>query len=531
VHKICDITFRTLVEAHDSRKHDKAYNKLLEQVNMTSSGVELLPYIANKGEEEQKKLVIKNYRNLLIPKVIFALYPKLNYDDYKVLKKDTVFLSKNTQVCEKCFLDLTKYCSFSGANTENVLRVLKSKIPDNLYIKKAGNNYGENFGNNSNYNINNATNGFGRSFGNNVNNNFYNGANLNKGKVRSKTPVFGYANNYGINGNLMNMRNTKTNMNSTIGNLGSYSGFNNNNNNNDNRKNEYKPDFSSKIKFIMQPKKDFQQNSERLGNKKEKEGLNLNAIGHNNSNLNSNFTSNKQQISQASSATNVNHINNNENNNNFFLNNNSNVNNLNMQIGGYEYNNSKNNSMNMEQNNNKIIGNISNEANKITQINKNSLLNKNSDSKVSLNLSHNNKCNDRNNNNLNKSDLSSCTNKQKIKQRNDFEESKIHDNHNHNDFNDNESEDEEEEIDNKVKCEILEVERKIREKNFSKDLIKQEAQVNSIREKELQHDSESDDEEDGHDNQSENDQDMQVMVEEARIGEEIKIKKFEEEKN
>jgi len=251
-HKMCDITFRTLVEAHDSRKRDKAYNKLFENINMTASGVELLPYIPNKGEEEQKLLILKNYKNLLMPKVIFALYPKLNYEDYKTLKKDTVFLSKNTQVCEKCFLDLTKYCNFAGANTENVLRVLKSVLPEDYYIRNESLPFNEN-----NTSLNN------RQKNDNI-------SVVNSFKTGSKTPWINNMNyttnninrNIGLGSNINrnNMFYGKTNMNAT-GNIGSYTNFNQNNNSN---RNKYMPDFSSKIKFIVPKKKEIKIEEEDL---------------------------------------------------------------------------------------------------------------------------------------------------------------------------------------------------------------------------------------------------------------------------
>jgi len=210
--KMCDILFKTLVEAHDSRKRDKAFNKLFENINMTSSGLELLPYIPNKGEEEHKLQVLKNYKNLLIPKIIFALYPKLNYEDYKVLKKDTVFLSKNTQVCEKCFLDLTKYCNFAGANTENVLRVLKSNVPDDLYIKKEA------------LRINDITStDQANGIKNNMNSNYNNNNNTNAFKLRSKTPGYNNINSMASNskiGLVSNYMKNKEFINSNIANMG-----------------------------------------------------------------------------------------------------------------------------------------------------------------------------------------------------------------------------------------------------------------------------------------------------------------------
>ncbi len=310
-HKICDITFRTLVEAHDSRKRDKEYNKLFERINITSSGVELLPYIANKGQEgedkQQKLLVLKNYKNLLIPKVIFALYPKLNYEDYKVLKKDTVFLCKNTQVCEKCFLDLTKYCSFSGANTQNVLRVLKSKIPDDFYVirKDASNaasefsSSGKGFGGKASAAASGRIANFNKLIAENSFGNF-----AASEKFRAKTPGFSSNQNYSAINSMRGKRNNDSN--SMI------------------KHNKYKPDFSSKIKFIVQPKKDFACNNiiYKGVKNKEMEALIINSVEEMNSNLNSNQ---KQGMSITEVSTRNNHNNPIYNSNGLFSQNNNNI--------------------------------------------------------------------------------------------------------------------------------------------------------------------------------------------------------------
>lgn len=554
-HKICDITFRTLVEAHDSRKRDKEYNKFFEQINMTSSGVELLPYIPNKGEEEQQKLlVLKNYKNLLMPKVIFALYPKLNYDDYKVLKKDTVFLSKNTQVCEKCFLDLTKYCNFSGSNTHNVLRVLKATIPDDFYIKKTGNvnnNNNSNYNNsdnlntnlisafNSNFIRNNAlSNGFaGKSFMNaNINNTFYNVRNLTSNnqdnifsKKRSKTPGFGfnrndYNNNNKNNDSLNNMRNNKTDLNTASGNMSFY-------NNTNKSKNKYKPDFSSKIKFVIEPKKDSIQNNQMLVKNKERVGMGLNALGNNASNNHAN----QQQMSLPSSSNNVynsknniQNIENDKNNNNNSSNLISSANNQIDQNAAYAFSNAKNESMNLERNENKNSYNALNNLTKQShdksdtsnKIKRKSLSRKNSDSEISLNMSNKgiNITDDKfKSANLNNNKLASNVNNNFLDLKPDNIDSKI----NYNQTNvENDHIDNEQELDNKVKCEVLEAD-KDGEQN---SLDKKKLLHNYIFEKDKQAYSESDDEEDGHDNQSENGEDKAEKDDiERKIGEEINV--------
>jgi len=47
---------------------------------------------------------------LLIPKLFYTLFPKMEYEDYTILKQDEMFRKKTTQVCELCYLDITKYC-------------------------------------------------------------------------------------------------------------------------------------------------------------------------------------------------------------------------------------------------------------------------------------------------------------------------------------------------------------------------------------------------------------------------------------
>lgn len=87
-----------------------------------------MPYIENKNLEAIEKIKKKNYRNLLIPKVIHSMYPKMKYEDYQILKKDSIFNSKLAYVCESCFLDLTRYCIFLGSNTDNFLKTIRPNL-------------------------------------------------------------------------------------------------------------------------------------------------------------------------------------------------------------------------------------------------------------------------------------------------------------------------------------------------------------------------------------------------------------------
>lgn len=56
----------------------------------------------------------------------------MKYEEYQTLKKDSIFNSKAAFVCEACFLELTRYCNFSGSNTENVLRTIRPSIGKNV---------------------------------------------------------------------------------------------------------------------------------------------------------------------------------------------------------------------------------------------------------------------------------------------------------------------------------------------------------------------------------------------------------------
>jgi len=490
-HKICDILFRTLVEAHDSRKRDKGFNKLFENINMTSSGVELLPYIPNKGEEEQKLQVLKNYKNLLMPKVIFALYPKLNYEDYKVLKKDTVFLSKNTQVCEKCFLDLTKYCNFAGANTENVLRVLKSNIPEDLYIRKDG--YGINDISNANQTS---------AFKSNLNGSYNN---TNGFKMRSKTPglnvmnnTSNYNNRNGYNPNILLNKNM---MNSTTGNIGVYSNMNKivNNYNSTNQfnsnlnsyatknHNKYKPDFSSKIKFIIEPKKDIK--TELLLNReRELHGINSGV--------------NQIQNSFHSSNNNNNNLDNVQNNSKQSL-----INLKNNDLSRNS-NNSKNNSI-MEHNENIlnpiILSRKASSKQSENQRSKNNSRFEKENSKDFIKQSENN-IDNFDNNKTNKSNLSKISNHKAFKEEGNLEESKIQEKDGFSNKPLNEYKDKlrAAEILNKLELESLHQQEEMNNKQIDGERDFHENHLNSQRENIRQPNSESEDDE-GYDNQSEED--------------------------
>ena len=97
-------------------------------INLASSGIEIMPYIENKNLEAIDKIKKKSYRNLLIPKVINSMYPKMKYEDYQILKKDSIFNAKVAYICDSCFLDLTRYCNFLGSNTDNFLKTIRPNL-------------------------------------------------------------------------------------------------------------------------------------------------------------------------------------------------------------------------------------------------------------------------------------------------------------------------------------------------------------------------------------------------------------------
>ena len=124
-YRLYEINFKTLIESHENRKRDNDLLDIYKKINMTSSGVEIIPYLEDNNTEVLEKLKKYNYRNFIIPKVIMEIYPKMKYEDYINLKDDAVFCAKTSVVCDSCYLDITRYCSMGGANDENILRTMK----------------------------------------------------------------------------------------------------------------------------------------------------------------------------------------------------------------------------------------------------------------------------------------------------------------------------------------------------------------------------------------------------------------------
>ena len=129
-YRLYEISFKNIIEGHDNRKRDKQYYSIFNKINMTSSGIEVIPCDSDKKNFDEKneiidKLKANKINNFIIPKIIQELYPKLKFQDYFNLKNDTFFRNKNTCVCDDCYLEITKYCSMAGSNNENLMRTFK----------------------------------------------------------------------------------------------------------------------------------------------------------------------------------------------------------------------------------------------------------------------------------------------------------------------------------------------------------------------------------------------------------------------
>ena len=138
-YRLYEISFKNLIESHENRKRDENLFEIYDKINMTSSGVEIIPYLENKNHDiVMERLKKYNYKNFIIPKVIMEIYPKMKYEDYINLKEDFIFCSKTACICDSCYLDITKYCNMGGANVENILKTMKKEninLP-NLINKK-----------------------------------------------------------------------------------------------------------------------------------------------------------------------------------------------------------------------------------------------------------------------------------------------------------------------------------------------------------------------------------------------------------
>ena len=131
-YRLYEISFKHLIESHENLKRDKQFFPLYKNLNMTSTGIEVMPFEEKKKNKnnDQKYNVINtlkenNFQNFIIPKVISRLYPKLSFSDYFSLKTNIIFLNKRTVVCDTCYLEITKYCSMAGSNNEYLLRTVR----------------------------------------------------------------------------------------------------------------------------------------------------------------------------------------------------------------------------------------------------------------------------------------------------------------------------------------------------------------------------------------------------------------------
>ena len=230
-YRLYEISFGTIIESHDNRKRDRDLYEIYNKINMTSSGVEVIPYMENKKGDVIDKLKKSNYTNFIIPKVILEIYPKMKFEDYFNLKKDLIFCSKTTCVCDSCYLDLTKYCTMGGANIENILKAQKKD--DRILPKIKMDKNDEKIKNNKN----------------NDNNNINNNKNNKYNRVKSANIRFPNRN--------FKMNNNKNKFNQTL---------------NINKKNK---DYKN-IPFINNDKKNYYKNNNNILNNNNKNNLLLN---------------------------------------------------------------------------------------------------------------------------------------------------------------------------------------------------------------------------------------------------------------
>jgi hypothetical protein len=109
---------------------------MFENFQITCTGVDVIQFNDNKNTDLTEKLKKKtHHRNMLIPKVIYSLYPKIKFDEYVGMTSDAVFTCKVALVCENCYLDITSYCSFAS-NTEHLLRTIRP-FHGNIYHTSA----------------------------------------------------------------------------------------------------------------------------------------------------------------------------------------------------------------------------------------------------------------------------------------------------------------------------------------------------------------------------------------------------------
>ena len=231
-YRLYEISFKNLIESHENRKRNKELFNIYDKINMTSSGIEIIPYMENNNDYVIEKLKKYNYSNFIIPKVILKIYPKIKYDDYLKLKEDSIFCSKTAYVCDICYLDITKYCYMGGANMENILRTMKQgkiglpilndnknkNFNNNRIFSSKFNDYRKNSSNIKNNN-NNSNNKFKNKHSRNnlSQNNFFNSKTQDSNNNQNNNSIFNnnnfnnntfYNNNFNSN-NILNNNNSR----------------------------------------------------------------------------------------------------------------------------------------------------------------------------------------------------------------------------------------------------------------------------------------------------------------------------------
>ena len=234
-YRLYEISFKNLIESHENRKRNKELFNIYDKINMTSSGIEIIPYMENNNDYVIEKLKKYNYSNFIIPKVILKIYPKIKYDDYLKLKEDSIFCSKTAYVCDICYLDITKYCYMGGANMENILRTMKQ---GKIGLPILNDNKNKNFNNNRIFSS--KFNDYRKNSSNiknnnkkNYYNNQFNNTNTNFKKIHSRNNL--------TENNFFNFKTQDSNNYKSNNSIFNNNTFNNNNNSNSKSKNKFRP--------------------------------------------------------------------------------------------------------------------------------------------------------------------------------------------------------------------------------------------------------------------------------------------------
>jgi len=189
-----------------------------------------------------------HYRNILIPKIIAMQFPKMKYEDYLILKKDSLFLEKATYCCESCYLDITQYCNIAGIQSDNLTNVLRQEVTTNKGMFGSKKNHKTNSMTNI-HNLNNNNNNLNNIFGQ-KNKDFLNDMDFNKLQLVPFTAKkkMSFETNIPVINNKNENFSNKNDKNSGNGDFKSVSDFTDANSKNNNKFKRYNSSIDSKLK-------------------------------------------------------------------------------------------------------------------------------------------------------------------------------------------------------------------------------------------------------------------------------------------